>query len=97
MKKHIIKMTALLLCLLFLAGCVTNTHTIGRGPDTGYTETRRQYYVLGGLLPLGEVDTNQMAGGDQNYRIVTGFSLMDFIISSLTGGILMSRTITVIK
>lgn len=97
MNRTMVRIVAVLLCVTFLMGCVTNTHTIGNGPDSGFVETKRQYYVLGGLFPLGTTDSRTMAGNDPNYRIETEFTLMDFIISGLTGGIVMSRTIRVIK
>ncbi len=97
MSRKLVSIIAVLLVVLFLASCVTNIHTVGNGPDQGYRTSMRQYYVLGGLFPLGTADSNTMAGGDRNYRIITEFSLMDFVISALTGGIIMSRTVTVVK
>ena len=66
MKKLCISLSVI---VLLLSACATHTHTIGDGPQTGVTETARQYYVLFGLVPLNKVDTNAMIGDATDYRL----------------------------
>jgi hypothetical protein len=80
-----------------IVGCTTHEHIVGSGAATGYTESAKQWYLLWGLLPINNVDTKAMSGGAENYKIVTQTSIIDALISGLTGGILTPRTVRVIK
>ena len=79
-----------------MLGCITHEHIVGTGAATGYTESAKQWYIVG-LLPLNNVDTKAMSGNAENYKIVTQTSIIDGIITSLTGGLLVPRTVRVIK
>lgn len=87
----------LVLALTMLVGCMTHEHIVGTGAATGYTESAKQWYLIGGLLPLNNVDTKAMSGAAQNYKIITQTTIIDAVISSLTGGLLVPRTVKVIK
>jgi len=68
-----------------IAGCYTNHHIIGDGPQ-GKTElSEKQWYILWGLVPLNTVDTNKMAGDVTDYEITTQHSFVDLLISAITG------------
>lgn len=81
----------------FLVGCMTHEHIVGTGAATGYTESTKQWYLIGGLLPLNNVDTKAMSGNAQNYKIVTQTTIIDGLITGFTGGLLVPRTVKVIK
>ena len=49
--------------MLLLSACSTHTHVVGNGPSKGETVQARQWYILWGLIPLNNVDTNAMAAG----------------------------------
>lgn len=97
----------LLICIMVLSmmlvGCSTNIHTVGAGPQTGMSNTARQYYLLYGLIPVNTVDTNEMAKSMQteNYEIKTQVGPVDVGINLasaiLVGGLVSSRTVTVTK
>ena len=58
----------------------------------------RQWYVLFGLVPINEVDTNAMAGTATDYEIMTQHTGLDVIINIFTGVISVnSRTVIVRK
>ena len=86
---------------LFLIGCSTHFHTVGTGPQTGVSNTARQFYLLYGLIPLNSVDTGAMAGGAANYEIQTQVGPMDVVINVASAvaiaGIVSSRSVTVTK
>ena len=98
MKKLCISLSVI---ILLLSACATHTHTIGDGPQTGVTETARQYYVLFGLVPLNKVDTNAMIGDATDYRLETGQQGIDVLIGMAAGLIIpttvSSRTVKVTK
>lgn len=94
------KLTAigLILILLFMVACSANIHVIGNGPQTHEVVKARQWYALWGLLPINDVDTNQMAGGATDYQIKTERSATDIILNIFTGYVtIYSRTVTVTK
>lgn len=99
MKKAVVMI--LIVSCLFLIGCSTHVHTVGTGPQTGVSNTARQYYLLYGLIPLNSVDTGTMAGGAANYEIQTQVGPMDVVINVASAvaiaGIVSSRSVTVTK
>ena len=84
--KKLLKSTILLLCLAFtISSCYTNTHVVGDGAQSGVTVSKKQWYAIWGLVPIGqEADTNAMAGKD-DYTITTTHSFIDLVISAFTG------------
>ena len=86
---------------LLIVGCSTHVHTVGAGPQTGLTNTARQYYILYGLIPLNTIDTGEMSGGASDYEIQTQIGPADAGIavasSIMIGGIVSSRTVKVTK
>tara|TARA_Y100001970_G_C14202857_1_gene842184 strand:- start:1501 stop:1794 length:294 start_codon:yes stop_codon:yes gene_type:complete len=97
MKKKIIVLTL----LMVFTACATHTHVVGDGPSTGLTETKRQYYLLFGLVPLNQVDTKAMVGDATDFKIETGQQAIDVVIGMAAGLIIpttvTSRTVTVTK
>ena len=99
MKKTVVMI--MIVSSLFLIGCSTHFHTVGTGPQTGVSNTARQFYLLYGLIPLNSVDTGAMAGGAANYEIQTQVGPMDVVINVASAvaiaGIVSSRSVTVTK
>ncbi len=83
---------------MVMISCSTHVHTVGNGPQTGQTETARQWFILFGLVPLNSVDTGAMAGGAADYQIQTQTSGLDIIIGIPASYVTVSsRTVTVTK
>jgi len=98
MLKKIIALTTLLALIIVIAGCSAHIHKIGAGSQTGEVIELRQWYVLWGLVPINNVDTNAVAGGATDYEIKTEQSALDVIINIFTSAITVySRTVTVTK
>ena len=99
MKKAVVMI--MIVSSLFLIGCSTHYHTVGTGPQTGVSNTARQFYLLYGLIPLNSVDTGAMAEGAANYEIQTQVGPMDLVINVASAvaiaGIVSSRSVTVTK
>jgi hypothetical protein len=84
--------------LLSMIACSAHVHQVGRGPQTGQEMQARQWYILFGLVPLNDIDTNQMAGGAADYQITTEQSFLDIVINWFTSAVTVySRTVTVTK
>lgn len=95
------RMTGILLAVLLIAfalGCTSHIHTIGDGPKYDNAKEARQWYILWGLVPINEVDTNDMAGEATDYEIKTEYNPIDFLIGIPASWITVtSRTVTVTK
>ena len=101
-KQTFFKMTSLVLLLAMLtimaAGCMTNRHTIGKGPQIGDSSTTRQWYALWGLVNLGNADSKEIAGDATDYRVETYYGVADWFINFFLGWLsIRSRTVKVIK
>ena len=88
----------LIAAMLFVIGCAAHVHTVGKGAQGSDITEARQWYILWGLVPLNEADTNAMAGGATDYEIMTAITPIDFIIGAIAGSVtISSRTVSVRK
>ena len=86
----------MLAVMMFMVGCAAHTHVVGNGAQGNEVTQQRQWYVLFGLVPINNVDTEQMAAGTADYTIKTEQSALDVIINIFTGMVsVCSRTVTV--
>ncbi len=82
--------------LLLFTGCTTHVHQVGDGPTGKGSAEARQWYILFGLVPLNDVDSQELAAGADDYEIVTESSFLDLVMGIFTGLITVhSRTVTV--
>jgi tetratricopeptide (TPR) repeat protein len=83
-----ISFVALMFGTLLLAGCSTLNHNIGTGaPNGDEVASKRQWYILWGLVPLNSVDGGEMAkskGLTNNYTIKSQSSFLDYVIGIFT-------------
>ncbi len=85
-----------LVVIMFMVGCATHSHVVGNGAQGMEQTQQRQWYVLFGLVPINNVETEIMAAGATDYTIKTQQSALDVIINIFTGGVsVYSRTVTV--
>jgi len=97
MKKKASLFFAGILIAASLSSCMSLTHTVGSG-GYGESESKRQWYVLWGLVPINEVDSKQMAGGAENYTVKSSITPLDFVINIFTGLVTVySQTVEVKK
>ena len=88
----------LIVAMLFIIGCAAHVHKVGKGAQSNDITMARQWYVLWGVVPINEVDTNAMAEGATDYEITTLVTPLDFVISAVLSEISIScRTVTVQK
>ena len=92
-----LSVVVLIVGILFVVGCATHIHKVGNGAQGNDMMEARQWYVLFGLVPLNEVNTQAMAGGANDYEIRTTQTVLDSIITSITSVLVSSRTVTVRK
>ena len=91
----------LLVSVFFLGaiGCMKHVHTVGVGQKGAAPPIKaRQWYLLWGLIPIGEVDSKDLAGGATDYTIRTWVSPLDFLINIFTSYVsIYSRTVEVYR
>ena len=88
----------LIVGMLCVIGCSAHVHKVGKGAQGSDIMEARQWYVLWGLVPINDVDTNVMAGGATDYEITTQYTVLDTIISIVLSEITINcRTVTVQK
>lgn len=75
----------LLVVMLFTAGCMGHTHIVGEGVKQDISKSQWQWYILWGLVPLNNVDTQALAGGAKDYEIKTKQSFLNYLVSIFTG------------
>ena len=89
---------ALILGVLLLIGCAAHVHKVRDGAQGNDMMRARQWYVLFGLVPINEVNTNAMAGAATDYEIMTQHTGLDVIINIFTGAVsVTSRSVVVRK
>ena len=82
--------------VLILSACSTHTHVVGNGAQGNYQKSKRQLWVIS-LVAINDVDTQALAGGATDYEITTQSDIVDIIIGGFTGGLIVSRKVTVTK
>ena len=88
----------LIVAMLFVISCAAHVHKVGEGAQGNDITAARQWYVLWGIVPINEVDTNAMADGATDYEITTQYTVLDAIISAVLSEISINcRTVIVQK
>jgi len=96
--KKMIKIVTIVLLLFVFIGCATHIHKVGNGPQSYNSQEERQWYILWGLVPLNDIDTNGMVGDTKNYEITTEMTPLDILVGIPAGWVsVTSRTVTVVK
>jgi len=96
--KVLIKLLSLTIIVTFLlSSCMTTKTQVGQYKElqgkTYKYDKGKQFWIFWGLVPIGRTSVNTPSDG--NCEIITKFKFGDFLISSLTGGLLTSYTIKV--
>ena len=82
--------------LTSLCACQVHTHRIGAGPSGLGSDSLRQYYLLFGLVPVSEGDSQRLTQDSTSYEIVTKYSLVDMLLAPILAPLTMtSRTVQV--
>ena len=88
----------LIVAMLFIIGCAAHVHKVGKGAQGNDITVARQWYILWGIVPINEVDTNAMAEGSTDYKITTLVTPLDLAISFVLSFVTIAcRTVTVQK
>ena len=97
MKRILLNVALLLTLTLLVSSCYTMTYNVGEGAKTGMSVTRKNHYLIAGLVPINTADPNQMAGKAKDYTVTIEHTFIDGLISGLTSGIYTPTTVRVTK
>lgn len=89
------KVALILGVVLSMSSCMINTHVVGTGGSDTEFARKKTVYIIGNRV--SEVDSKALAGGAENYNIDTRSNFVDMLISSLTFGIVNTRTVIIKK
>jgi len=93
MKKTLL--TAILACSL--TSCYVHEYTIGNGAQKGISSTKKNHFIINGLASVKTTQPEEMAGEAKDYTVKTRFTLIDYLLRSITYGIYSPTTTTVTK
>ena len=95
------KIKALLIVVAFafaMTSCYSLEHTVGAGAQGNDSTSEKQWYALWGLVPINDVNSQEMAAGAENYTIYSQFEFVDYIITAFTSIVTISvQTVEVVK
>lgn len=92
------KITLFLLFAVLSTGCMTTKTNVGEfremeGKNYTYAKSK-QIWLFWGLIPMGRTDTPTPQHG--NVQVITRFNFGDFMVRTLTAGIVMTATVKVV-
>ena len=97
MKKMFLNSAMLITFSLMLSSCYTMTYNVGEGAKTGMSISRKNHYLIAGLVPIHTADPGKMAGGAKDYTVTVQHSFIDGLLSGLTSGFYTPTTVRVTK
>jgi predicted small secreted protein len=97
MKKMFLNTAMLITFSLMLSSCYTMTYNVGEGAKTGMSISRKNHYLIAGLVPIHTADPGKMAGGAKDYTVTVQHSFIDGLLSGLTSGFYTPTTVRVTK
>jgi len=96
--KEVLKVLVVAVLCLSLFGCYTFHHKVGDGAQSGVSSAKKEWFILWGLVPMTNVDSQALAEGAENYDVKTQFNIEDVVITAFTGIITVHvQTVTVTK
>ncbi len=86
-----------LLLLLLLSGCFATVHTVGDGPLGGEVRVHRVWYAAWGFLPINRLDSRNVVGAADHYRVTTSFGGGDLFLNFFTAPFGFVRQTTLVE
>ena len=97
MKNKLILLSISLMLCCFLNSCMTTKTSVGAFKETQgntYTYAKgKQVWLLWGIFPMGRTNVSTPTNG--SCQVITRLNGVDFLISGITGGIVITETIKV--
>ena len=95
--KKLKKVFLILFAAFLFQSCYVHKYTYGEGAQVGIEATKKQHNFLGGLISGTTPDVQDLAKGEDDFEVEQSFTIVDFLVSWLTGGIWNPTTVKVIR
>ncbi len=95
--KKLKKVFLILFATFLFQSCYVHKYTYGEGAQVGIEATKKQHNFLGGLISGTTPDVQDLAKGEDDFEVEQSFTIVDFLVSWLTGGIWNPTTVKVIR
>ena len=86
-----------ILMTISLSSCYVMSFDVGKGAKVGVTQSKKNHYLIQGLIPLSTVDVKEMSAGASDYSVTIEHSFLDGFLQFLTAGIYTPNSVTVVR
>jgi len=86
-----------ILLTITLSSCYVMSFDVGQGAKLGVSESKKNHYLIQGLIPLSTVNVKEMSRGATDYSVTVEHSFLDLLILSFTAGIYSPNSVTVVR
>jgi len=86
-----------ILLTITLSSCYVMSFDVGQGAKLGVTESKKNHYLIQGLIPLNTVNVKEMSKGAADYSVTIEHSFLDLLIQSFTVGIYSPTSVTIVR
>ena len=97
MKRNVIIFFMTIALATMMSSCYSHKFVIGDGPKTGVTVSKKNSFLLYGLIPMKVSDPQKMAGGAKDFQVTEVITFTDGLLSVITFGIYTPSTTRVQK
>lgn len=103
-KKRVV-LLALLACFLFMS-CYTvkvvapprkDVTMLAETDAASFRMTKRFIYLIAGLIPISDISTEPLIAqyNLESVKVETKFDIVDYFISAVTGGLVVTKSVTI--
>jgi len=86
-----------ILLTITLSSCYVMSFDVGQGAKLGVTESKKNHYLIQGLIPLNTVNVKEMSKGATDYSVTIEHSFLDGLLLALTAGIYTPNSVTIVR
>lgn len=97
MKKMMQSFIFTILMTISLSSCYVMSFDVGKGAKVGVTQSKKNHYLIYGLIPLSTANVKEMSAGASDFSVTIEHSFLDGLLQGLTGGIYTPTSVTVVR
>ena len=86
-----------ILLTITLSSCYVMSFDVGQGAKLGVSESKKNHFVIFGLVPLSTANVKEMSRGATDYSVTIEHSFLDGLINSFTAGMYTPNTVTIVR
>ena len=86
-----------ILLTITLSSCYVMSFDVGQGAKLGVSESKKNHYLIQGLIPLSTANVKEMSKGATDYSVTIEHSFLDSLLLALTAGIYTPNSVTIVR